>query len=60
MLPLAKKEKNSYKKQNFCHICKEKLNEEFNEDENYLKVYNHCHYTGKYRCAAHSICNLRS
>ena len=19
----------------------------------------HCHYTGKHRCAAHSICNLK-
>ena len=28
-----------------------------------LKLYNkvryHCHYTGKYRRAAHSICNVR-
>ena len=28
-----------------------------------LKLYNkvryHCHYTGKYRGAAHSICNVR-
>ena len=23
------------------------------------KVRDHCHYTGKYRCAAHNICNLR-
>ena len=23
------------------------------------KVRDHCHYTGKYREAAHSICNLR-
>ena len=23
------------------------------------KVRDHCHYTGKYRAAAHSICNLR-
>ena len=27
---------------------------------NYLKVRDHCHYTGKYRDAAHSICNLKS
>ena len=25
----------------------------------YRKVKYHCHYTGKYRGAAHNICNLR-
>ena len=25
----------------------------------YHKVRDHCHYTGKYRGAAHDICNLR-
>ena len=27
---------------------------------NYMKVRDHCHYKGKYRGAAHSICNLKS
>ena len=35
-------------------ICKRK----FTTDKNYLKVRDHDHYTGKYRGAAHSICNL--
>ena len=38
MLPLAKKEKKSYERQKFCHICKEELGEEFNEDKGYYKV----------------------
>ena len=32
----------------------------FAKDKNYRKVRDHCHFTGKYRGAAHSICNLRS
>ena len=30
-----------------------------NNDKKQQKVKNHCHYTGKYRGAAHNICNLR-
>ena len=31
----------------------------FANDKNYKKVRDHCHFTGKYRGAAHSICNLK-
>ena len=31
----------------------------FVNDKNYRKIRDHCHYTGKYRGAAHSICNLK-
>ena len=27
--------------------------------KNYCRVEDHCHYTGKHRGAAHSICNLK-
>ena len=36
-----------------CHICFKKFSP---KDR---KVRDHCHYTGKYRGAAHSSCNLR-
>ena len=53
MIPLTNKEINSYEKQNVC--CKEK----FCCDKNKKKVRANCHYTGKFRGAAHSECNLR-
>ena len=31
----------------------------FANDKNYRKVRNHCHFTGKYRNATHSICKLK-
>ena len=37
-------------------MCKKKFN---NNDKKNYKVRYHCHYTGKYRGAAHNICNLR-
>ena len=39
-------------------ICKEGFNTD-DSDKKYHKVKDHCHYTGKYRGAAHDICNLR-
>ena len=29
------------------------------KDKKYCKVRDYCHYTGKYRGGAHSICNLK-
>ena len=40
-----------------CHICEDIL--EDTDDKNYRRVRDHCHLTGKYRGAAHSICNLK-
>ena len=41
------------------YICRGKVLKKFGKDKNYQKVRDHCHYTGKYRDAAHSICNLK-
>ena len=45
--------------------CKKWVNKPFNTNKkskyfkSFKKVRDHCHYTGKYRGAAHSLCNLR-
>ena len=48
-----------YKKQELCHICKQELNDTCNADENYHRIWDHCHYTGEFRGPTHNICNLR-
>ena len=55
---LTDKENKSYEKQKVSYICKKKFRNDDNDKE-YQKVRDHCHYTGKFRGAAHSICNLR-
>ena len=52
---LTFEEKESNEKQRICYICEK----EFTNDKKCNKVRDHDHYTGKYRGAAHSICNLR-
>ena len=60
MIPLTNEEKESYKKQNVCHICEKEFCTDKNNEvfKSHRKVRHHCHYTGKYRGAAHSICNV--
>ena len=41
-----------------CHICEQDLNIN-KETGQILKVRDHCHFTGEYRGAAHSDCNLK-
>ena len=67
MIPLIDEENTSYEKQEVCRICEKKFCLDENDEndktyekiKNYQKVKDHCHYTGKFRGAAHSICNLR-
>ena len=56
MIPLTKKEEENYNNQKVCYICKKEFDK---RDKKHYKVRDHCHYTGKYREAAHNICNLR-
>ena len=53
MIPLTIKEKIHYCEQKICYICKKEF------DKKSYKVRDNCYYTGKYRGAAHNICNLR-
>ena len=57
MIPLTTKEEIYHNKQEICYICKKEFNN--NDDKKQQKVRDHCHYTEKYRGAAHNICNLR-
>ena len=60
MIPLTHEENNFYNEQEACHICKERFCMD-KDDKNYKnkrKVKDHCHYTGKFRGAAHSKYNL--
>ncbi|CAG9769728.1 unnamed protein product [Ceutorhynchus assimilis] len=52
MHPLSREQENEFRNAKNCHICKKP----FKDGEE--RVRDHCHITGKYRAAAHSICNL--
>ena len=56
IIPLTKEEKINYNDQKVCYICKKELDK---NNKKHYKVRDHCHYTDKYRGAAHNICNLR-
>ena len=60
MIPLTKEEEDNYIKENTCYICKKDFNNDTTESSSSeSKVRDHCHFTGKYRGAAHNTCNLR-
>ena len=63
MISLTDEVKEIYENPKICHICEQNFcTNEKNKKEFKLiqKVRYHCHYIGKYRGAAHSICNLRN
>ena len=52
MIPLTDEENRSYENQKLCYICR-KLFTKYDK-----KLKDHCHFTGKYREAAHNKCNM--
>ena len=65
IIPLTMDEKINYNDQKVCYICKKEFDtinstklSSLERKKNY-KVREQCHYTGKYRGAAHKVCNLR-
>ena len=61
MMPLTNEEKETHENQKICYICEKEFCTNENNKKEFIKkrkVRDHCHYTGKYRGAAHSICNL--
>ena len=48
---ITEEEEEQFNKASDCWICGKKLNIE--------RVRDHCHYTGRYRGAAHNVCNLK-
>ena len=51
-----------YESQKVCPICNGRFCYDKNKKKEfklYQKVKDHCHYTGKFRGAAHSNCNLQ-
>ena len=52
MIITKEEEEEQFNQASKCWICHKKLNLED-------RVRDHCHYTGRYRGAAHNICNLK-
>ena len=57
MISLTRDEWEFHNKQKIYYICKKGFNT-YDSNKEYHKAKDHCHYTGKYRGAAHNICNL--
>ena len=59
MLPLTGEELKLHLDSIVRYICTKNFTQKLPKDKNYPKVRYHCHFTGKYRGATDSICNLR-
>jgi hypothetical protein len=55
---MTQEDEEDYNSSSKCHLCSSQIYPDGNNM--YRKVRDHCHFTGKYRGAAHSICNLKA
>ena len=47
MIPLTYKENKAYEKEKVCNLCKKEFSaDDDNDNKEYYKVKDHCHYTG--------------
>ena len=56
-LKLTHEEEKDFKSAKVCHICEQEFGV-YEKTGEIFKVRDHCHFTGKYRGAAHNQCNL--
>ena len=59
MLLLTEEELKLHEDLTECYICRNKFTQKLTREKNRWKLRDHWHFTGKYRVAADSICNLR-
>ena len=59
MLPLIKEKMKSHQDAKVWYFCEKRMLQKLAKSKNYQKVRDYCHYTGKYRDTAHSICDLK-
>ena len=58
MLPSTEKELKLYQDSIVCYFCRKEFTQKLAKDKNHRKVRYCCYFIGKYRVAAHNICNL--
>ena len=56
---LTKEQQDSYENPKIYYICQEKFENKYVKDRKHGNARDHCHYTGKYRGAIHSIYNSK-
>ena len=57
-LKLTPEEEKDFKSAKVCHICEQEFGV-YEKTGEIFRVRDHCHFTGKYRGAAHNRCNLK-